>query len=366
MFSSMSGFINTVLGRGQSCLSVPIMDGAFKPNNLIEQAKVFFEQAGLEDMVLGPDSRLYAAIGSAVVVVNDDGAAEKIKDFDADITAIGFTADGALAVALGDRVIIDGCQNPVVSAAGKPFVAVNALSAGPNGSLLICDASARYAYSDWRRDLMTKESSGRVVQHNPKDSSSSELAGGLGHAFGVFHHRDDRVLVSESWRHRLCDVSSGKVVPVTAPFPAYPARITGAGDGGFWVSLFSARTQLVEFVLTETDYRTEMMATIAPEYWVAPALSSGKDFYEPLQGGGVKQMGILKPWAPPRSYGLVVKFGADLLPQYSLHSRVGGQNHGITAVIERGDDLFVLSKGAGRILQVNMVDVMNSIYGASQ
>jgi hypothetical protein len=110
---------------------------------------------------------------------------------------------------------------------------------------------------------------------------------------------------------------------------------------------------LVEFVLRENDYRREMMQTIDSRYWIAPALSSGDDFLEPLQGGSVKQMGILKPWAPPRSYGLIVKFDADFVPRFSLHSRVGGRNHGIVAVAQRDDDLFVLSKGAGRILRLS-------------
>jgi hypothetical protein len=65
-------------------------------------------------------------------------------------------------------------------------------------------------------------------------------------------------------------------------------------------------------------------------------------------------MGILKPWAPPRSYGLVVRAGADFLPRYALHSRVGGRNHGVVAVAERDDDLFVLAKGAGRILRLSV------------
>ena len=125
--------------------------------------------------------------------------------------------------------------------------------------------------------------------------------------------------------------------------------------------LFACRTQLVEFVLCEDDYRREMMRTVDPRYWVAPALSSGHDFLEPLQGGGVKQMGILKPWAPPRSYGLVIRFGADFIPQYGLHSRVGGQNHGIVAVAQRGEDLFVISKGAGRILKLSLPQVREGL-----
>src|SRR3546814_8325764 len=95
-----------------------------------------------------------------------------------------------------------------------------------------------------------------------------------------------------------------------------------------------------------------MMQTIEPKYWIAPALSSGSDFLEPLQQGSVRQMGILKPWAPPRSYGLVLRLSKDLEPLYSVHSRVGGLHHGITAALEYDGALMALSKGSGRILRV--------------
>ena len=68
-------------------------------------------------------------------------------------------------------------------------------------------------------------------------------------------------------------------------------------------------------------------------------------------------MGILKPWAPPRSYGLLIRLDAELMPLYSLHSRVGGKHHGIVAAVEHGGQLFVLSKGSGRILRVTLAEL---------
>lgn len=68
-------------------------------------------------------------------------------------------------------------------------------------------------------------------------------------------------------------------------------------------------------------------------------------------------MGVLKPWAPARSYGLVVRLDADFQPQYSLHSRVGGYNHGVTAVAEFHGVLLVLSKGASKVLRLPLSDI---------
>ena len=58
-----------------------------------------------------------------------------------------------------------------------------------------------------------------------------------------------------------------------------------------------------------------------------------------MQIGSVKALGIQKPWAPPRSYGLVIRLGEDGKPLYSLHSRVDGINHGVVAALELGSDL---------------------------
>ncbi len=125
--------------------------------------------------------------------------------------------------------------------------------------------------------------------------------------------------------------------------------------------MFAARTQLIEFVLREPVLRRRMLAEVDPAYWIAPALNSGQSFLEPLQGAGVKQMGQLKPWAPPRSYGLVVRLDPKGLPLFSLHSRVGGIHHGIVAAAECGDRLYVLSRGSGRLLVLPLAGLAERI-----
>ena len=139
--------------------------------------------------------------------------------------------------------------------------------------------------------------------------------------------------------------------------PVYPSRLSPARGGGFWLTAFTARTQLVEFVLREPAYRRRMIAEIDPEFWVAPRLRSGHSFKEPLQGAHIKTMGVLKPWAPPRSYGLVIRLGADGLPRTSLHSRADGVNHGIVAAVEVGDHLVMIAKGPGRVIRLPLASL---------
>lgn len=355
-----------IFGNRDEALSIPIMDGSLKPNNLLEEAPVLAERESLEDIAVGADGELYAACGPAILRVGTDGALVEVARLERDVTALAAFGDGRLAAAIGDAVVLDALKPgraSIEKTDGQPLKAINALAVAPDGSLLMTDGSTTRPYAQWAFDLMEKGRSGRILSCAPGSDRVTTLATGLEYAFGVQADPKGGVLASESWRHQIRRVAAGAKAVAYANVAGYPARMTRAAGGGFWLSVFAARTQLVEFVLCENDYRRDMMRTVDPRYWVAPALSSGHDFLEPLQGGSVKQMGILKPWAPPRSYGLVVRVGDDFIPKFSLHSRVGGRHHGVVATAERGDELFVLSKGAGRILRLSIKDVSERVKG---
>ncbi|MGB3867092.1 MAG: hypothetical protein WBA29_15870, partial [Xanthobacteraceae bacterium] len=211
--------------------------------------------------------------------------------------------------------------------------------------------------SRWAHDLMSRGHTGRLLTVDVAARQVRVRASGLHYAFGVAASAQGPI-VSESWRHRLVSVgANGAGRALLDDLPVYPSRLTPAAGGGFWLTAFTGRTQLVEFVLRENAYRRRMMAEIDPEFWVAPRLNSGNSFREPMQGAHLKTMGIIKPWAPPRSYGLVVRLNEDCVPRYSLHSRVDGRNHGVVAAAEVGDALYVLAKGAGRLLRLSRAAV---------
>ena len=99
--------------------------------------------------------------------------------------------------------------------------------------------------------------------------------------------------------------------------PGYPSRISPAPAAATGSPASPRARLLVEFVLREQAFRKRMMAEIEPRYWIAPALSSGNSFLEPMQGAHLKMMGVVKPWAPPRSYGLVIRLDATV-PRRSI------------------------------------------------
>jgi hypothetical protein len=373
MISALLDWKDRLLGRGDASITVPVFDGALKSNNLLEEAQPFAALDAPED--LATDGRsLFVANGNTVLRYDTtaDAGASEVQRFDRPVTALACLPDGGLAVALGGHEvrILGGAQDARRwdAVGGKPLNAVNAIGVGSGGRLLVTDGSCEHPVGHWKHDLMSLGRSGRLLELNPGDGSARELASGLAFAFGacaVGGAVDGAVWASESWRHRVMAFGgSHGARAVTDSLPGYPSRITPASaeqGGGYWLTCFTLRTQLVEFVLREAGYRKRMLKEIEPQYWIAPALNSGNTFLEPMQGAQLKMMGIVKPWAPPRSYGLVVRLSPEGRVRYSLHSRFDGKHHGVVAAVECRGELFVLAKGCGRILRLSVSDAERSL-----
>jgi sugar lactone lactonase YvrE len=364
MLDSLRNFTDRLLGRGSAAITVPVMDGALRPNRALDHAAVLAELPGINDLALGGvgHQELWASAGNVLYRLEGEHLVEQ-RRFDAPVTALAFSNGGQLAVALDGRAIqvldLHGhAQQRLQQVDGQPLVAVNALAWEGEGALVFSEGSRQHGPADWCRDLMTLGTSGRALRWQLADQHTQVLAAGLAHACGVLPNADGAggLLVAESWRHRvvLRGQAGQRLKPLVAELPGYPSRMAASEDGGFWLTCFVCRTQLVEFVLREPAYRERMVAEIAPQHWIAPALSSGNSFLEPLQGAGVKNMGVLKPWAPPRSYGLVLQVHADGRIRRSLHSQVDGRHHGVTAVAQQGRWLYVASQGSGRLLKVDL------------
>ena len=374
MIGALLDWKDRLLGRGDASITVPVFDGALKSNNLLEEAPVFATLDAPQD--LATDGRsLFVANGKTVLrydlAAPGAGAsadAAEVQRFDRPVSALACLPGGGMAVALDGREVRiaggvhDGrCWDAV---AGTPLHAVNAISVGADDRLLVTDGSREHAFEHWKHDLMGLGRSGRVLELNLADGGGREIATGLAHAFGACAVGDS-VWASESWRHRVMAYGGGRSArAVTDALPGYPSRISPASaqhGGGYWLTCFTLRTQLVEFVLREPAYRKRMLEEIEPQYWIAPALNSGNTFLEPMQGAQLKMMGIVKPWAPPHSYGLVIRLTAEGMVRYSLHSRFDGKHHGVVAAIECQGDLFVLAKGCGRILRLSIAAAQRSL-----
>ena len=123
--------------------------------------------------------------------------------------------------------------------------------------------------------------------------------------------------------------------------------------GDYWMAFFGLRTQLTEFVLREREFCEAMMKTVPPELWIGPTLDGRFNYREPTQIGRIKKLGIQKPWAPARSYGLVARLNGDGEAVESLHSRVDGRIHGVTGVCVVGlGAVIAASKGRNCLVEL--------------
>lgn len=338
--------LDALLGRGDSAITVPALDGALRPNRRLDEAQERISISAPGGIVVGPDG-ITVSSGGELRLLESGGQTRVLYRASAEISSMAAIGDG-IALGLEDgRIAIfggkfDGAEFPALDGARCPTAMVEA-----DGCLYIAHGSAQNSPSDWQRDLMERNTSGSIWRLNLADSSRQRIADRLAYPAGIAINGDSLV-VSESWKHRVIqlDKQTGEVQRILQhDLPGYPGHL-GPGPGkGFVMTMFAPRNQLVEFILREHQYRRRMISDIDPRYWVAPKLRSGRSFYEPLQGGGVKHLGILKPWAPTLSFGMVALMDENGLPYESFQSRADGATHGITGAVIHDNSLYAVSKG---------------------
>lgn len=364
MLDHLVADLKAVIFRDRDPHAIPVMDGPFSPNAALDRARELGDPiAAPDEMALGPDGALYISSGRSILRCTGPDFAERatFAAFDTEIGPLAFQGERLLAGAAGGGLLaLDRQGRTVATVSGSddgPIACPTALCVGADGTVYLTDGSSRHGPAAWCRDLMENNALGRLIVIDPALSQGRTMERGLAWPGGVALTADGTALwYGESWRHcllrrRVTPEGLGTREVVVPNLPGYPARLAPARDGGFWLALFAVRTHLVELVLREKRYRQAMMETIDPALWIAPALHSDGGYLEPLQGGGIKKLGIRKPWAPPRSYGLVARLDANGDVVESLHSRVGGLHHGITAAREADGRLLILSKGNDRLLE---------------
>jgi hypothetical protein len=364
LFDHLLRDIRSVVDRDGVEKAIPPLDGALSPNDRLDTAVAIGEPLpGIDDVVSAGDGAIYVSAGRRVLKIGgeDFSVRTPIAEFEDEAGGLALHPDGRLLVCVAGRGLaaIDPAK-PVPrwleAADGRSFAGLLSVAAAPDGRIYAVEGSAGRRPGEWRHDLMEKRSGGRLVTCGADLGNPRVLLRDLPYPYGVAVSADGTNLwLTESWAHQLSRFALGgnglgAREIVATNMPGYPARLHPDGEGGMLLGLFARRTHLIEFVLKEDDFREEMMATMPPDHWVAPALAGGTDCLEPMQIGAVKALGIQKPWAPPRSYGLLVHLDAGGEATDSLHSRAGGRFHGITAACATRSGVVIAARGAGRLL----------------
>jgi hypothetical protein len=364
MIAALSRIVDNLFGRGEAAVTVPPLDGPLRPNRELDEAASRMPLESV-DCLVRHDGALLASADNGVFVLGPDKVWAALTTYPLPVACFASLGNGGLAIALTNgEILIEG--GPFAGRRYRAGVQGGCITAiaGAGDQLYVANGSISNAAADWQRDLLQRNASGSIWRIDLASAASTQIAGGLGWPAGLMLDQAGLV-VSEAWKHRLVRVeprSSAKLEILHADLPAYPGRIAPAADG-YWLALFAPRSQLVEYVLREAAYRKRMMAEVPQEFWVAPRLRSGRSFYESLQGGGVKHLGLLKPWAPTMSAGFCVKLDPAFQPRGSYQSRADGRTHGVTSVAEHGGNVFVAARGDGVVVSFPLAGFPESAGG---
>ncbi|MDE1174493.1 MAG: hypothetical protein PW790_12605 [Parvibaculaceae bacterium] len=342
--------------RGKA-ITIPPMDGALRPNSALDDAIALAHIPAPDNLVSSDQRTLFSSGKSLYELGTQGGEPAAIAHFDSEIAALAACPDGGLGLALDDGriLLLDGSLKVLstIPAIGpEKLFCPTALLFADKDTLLVVQGSSHVRPSQWARDLLELGCSGSLWRIDLRTGNHEALLKGLAWPNGIAAGANGAVVVSESWKHRLVEIANRRTCTLLDKLPGYPGRLSPASGSGFWLALFAPRNRLLEFVLGENDYRRIMIAEVDPRFWIAPALSSGIDFREPLQCGGVKTMGVHKPWSPTRSYGLLVRLDADFQPVASYHSRANGTRHGITSALDLDGRVLAASRGGNSIIEL--------------
>ncbi len=344
---------------------IPPLDGVLRPNHRLEESPTVLTQVEQPDNAIGIDRELWFSSQNRLLKCNPAEGPSRprlIQEFDAEITCMTSAPDGALAIGFENGRLFVGEVTPTDihwSEKEETFSCLTALDFTPDHRLLVCQGSLDVMKpSEMTRDLMQLGRSGSVWLLDLVTRKRTLLADGLGYPYGVVSlPGSNEILVSECWQHRILKLSlrgDHGPEPILGDLPGYPARLARLTNEEWMLCLYAPRNRLVEFVLREPEFRQQMLETIAPEYWIAPALRSAQNFLGPLQQGGVKTMNIHKPWAPSLSYGLAIRLDSHHTPVDSYHSRANGDRHGITSGCQVQGQVLVTSKGGNCIVDLSV------------
>lgn len=336
-------------------LSIPRMERGLRPNDRLDNADILLTPGDYEpdDLAVQDSGAVWFSSGTAIYELKD-GRARTIAELGGTVGTLIRVNTDVVAAVEGVGLVTVNASESVTELCTDPLVAscVSDLTVLPDGSLLASVGSRRYGIDDWGKALAHNDMSGRLVQVNRQQAQVK--ADGLGWPAGVEADVDGDVLVSLSFRHRIerrAIAALGDARPVFGNLPLYPGRISAAGDG-WWVAGPYVRNRVTELLLDEPELLEDMVDTINPDEWFIPRLRSENPYTDPLQMGQLRVLGVVKPWAPPRSYGVAFRIDNDDRISESVHSRADGRCHGITGVAASGTQLLVAARGLRSLVAI--------------
>lgn len=352
LLTTVKEFINPNWVRHSS---VPPLEAGLRPNDRLDCADVVAPGFEADDLVVH-GAAVALSQDNEVLLLSGEGPPRPLASLSGRVTALASTGSALLAAVDGAGIVEVARDGASTVRYDDPRLhsCVTAMHALPDGDLAVTVGSARYGDEQWREAVVHADRTGCLLRLGR--AGVDVLAERLGWPAGVCAKGESEVLVSVSNEHRIDLVSlrGGKRRALLRNLPGFPGRISaGKASADEWLVAFPyVRNRLSELLLEEREFADAMVAQLPSSQWLLPQLRTDNPFTSALQLGQLRVLGVLKPWAPPRTYGLVgVLDGAGRFSS-SLHSRVDGTQHGVTAAVAAADGVLVAVRGSRNIVLV--------------
>jgi hypothetical protein len=333
--------------------AVPPFEAGLRPNRRLDEGMALLPDAEFEpdDVLIRDNGEVVFSSGDSIFTLTD-GVVTHLVTLGGQVGSLLVAEDRLVAAVEGvglvtvdaSGVAADLCTDAELAAC------VTDLALLPDGVVLATIGSREVP--DWSAALVADDRSGRIVR---VDGSRAEVvAEGLGWPSGIENVCDGEVLVSLGFDHRIERrgvAALGKPGTAVGPnLPVYPGRIAATTDG-WWVAAPYARNRFTELLLDEPELLREMTATIRQDQWFVPRLRCPDPYTDTLQLGQLRVHGVIKPWAPARSYGLAFRLDQRGRIAESVHSRADSDRHGVTGVASRDGRIVVAARGFRNLLE---------------
>ncbi len=199
---------------------------------------------------------------------------------------------------------------------GKPFGFIDDVDVAPDGKIYFSDATQRFSFENYKKDLLLAKPSGRLFVYNPETQKTTKLLDDLFFANGVAVSKsNDFVLVNETFASRVIKLwisgeKKGKKEIFIDSLPGYLDGISAADDGSFWLTIAGPRSSLAEFLHPYPLLKKIMLKT------------------------------PISLWPEPKKEGTVLQIDSEGNVMYVLHDPTGKQINFITSAEKYGDYLY--------------------------
>ncbi len=254
---------------------------------------------GPEHIAFGPDGRLYTGtLSGKVLRMRPDGSEREVYvETGGRPLGLDFMADGTLVVADAFRGLLAvGADRQVRVLAdqvnGSPILFADAVIVGPDGRMLLTDASQRLGARRYGTfdasvlDILEHSCTGRVLEFDPTQGTTRELVTGLCFPNGLAWSADGtHYFVAETGKYRIWKFArdaagldarqlAGGADPrarvVLANLPGFPDNLTRDAAGRLWTGFTKPRSPMVDFMADKPLLRT-MTLRLPKALWPVPA-----------------------------------------------------------------------------------------------